>query len=327
MSGSDQSTTAPTAAMPTPAIETLTILKPSFAADLARFGPQSSEAVSLVAARAYTRSLARSHYENFPVLTWVMPRAMRQPIADVYAFSRWADDLGDEIAGPEPSLALLDWWQSLVEDAFAGRATHPVFVALRESIAQCSLERQPFLDLISAFRQDQTVTRYQSIDQLRDYCSRSADPVGRLVLAIAGQATPENVADSDCICTALQLANFCQDVGRDAAIGRCYLPTERLSRHGAGIEETTREITSPGLAAAIGEQSAEARQLLEAAAPLAGRLPLRLGIAIDLFRRGGLAILDRVDAVGGCVLERRPKVGKRDAAVALARSVAARVGR
>ncbi len=179
------------------------------------------------AARAWCRQLALGHYENFSVLTSLVPERLRDDFAAVYAFCRWSDDLGDEAGSTERSTQLLAWWMGQLDACFAGQATHPVFVALGPSIQKHSLERKPFADLINAFQQDQVKTRYATWDELVDYCTRSADPVGRIVLALFGQATPENCALSDATCTALQITNHLQDVRRDLLErDRIYLPAE-----------------------------------------------------------------------------------------------------
>lgn len=170
---------------------------------------------------------------------------LQQHFCNVYAFCRWADDLGDETGDPERALQLLSWWRSETEDCYRGITRHPVFVALRETIEQFELPAEPFLDLISAFEQDQHVTEYETFDQLRDYCRRSADPVGRIILRLGGCYNEQTVAWSDSICTGLQLANFWQDVGRDLEIGRIYLPAEDRDRFGYPRDALDRRQTSP----------------------------------------------------------------------------------
>lgn len=172
-------------------------------------------------AEAYTRWLARRHYENFHVASLLLPRRLHQDFFNVYAFCRWADDLADELGDPAESLKWLAWWRQQTEDLFAGRATHPVFVALRSTLERHVLPKPPFLDLIRAFIQDQTVTCYLDYPDLFDYCRCSANPVGRLVLHLCGYCDPERQKLSDSTCTALQLANFCQDVGADLDRGGC----------------------------------------------------------------------------------------------------------
>ena len=164
-----------------------------FSTDLARYGPEAAAGTpfTLRQSRRYCRRLARRHYENFTVVSWLLPRRLRQHVANVYAYCRWADDLADEIGDPGRSLALLDWWERQLGDCYQGRATHPVFVALAETIRKFNIPREPFLDLLAAFRQDQQVTRYETIEQVLEYCRYSANPVGRLVLHLGQCHTPE----------------------------------------------------------------------------------------------------------------------------------------
>ncbi len=201
------------------------------------FGPDRCEAMTYEQASDYTRQLAKSHYENFTVVSWFLPRRLRDDFRHVYSFCRWADDLGDETGDPRRSLELLAWWRREVDLCYAGKPRHPVFVALNQTIHRHDIPRKPFDDLISAFEQDQTMTRYRTWDQVLDYCTRSADPVGRLVLYLAGVRDEARQRLSDATCTALQLANFWQDVRRDVLErDRVYVPSEVASRHGLDIE-------------------------------------------------------------------------------------------
>ncbi|MFN7768008.1 MAG: squalene synthase HpnC, partial [Planctomycetaceae bacterium] len=204
-----------------------------FELELTRWGPNSTAGVpSLADSKGYCRFLATGHYENFPVVSLLLPRSLHQHFYNVYAYCRWSDDLGDETGDPQRALALLQWWRGELDACYAGQSRHPVFVALSETIREFDIPRQPLVDLISAFEQDQTVREYETYPQLLDYCRRSADPVGRLVLALCRRATAENFIWSDSICTGLQLANFWQDVARDFDIGRIYLPREDRERFG-----------------------------------------------------------------------------------------------
>ena len=178
-------------------------------------------------AAAYCRRLATTHYENFPVVSWLLPRRMHQHFYNIYAYCRWADDLGDEVGDVAQSLELLGWWREELTSCFEDRPRHPVFVALGPTIHEFGIPVEPFGDLISAFEQDQSVHEYETFEQLTDYCRRSANPVGRLVLYLCRQATSENFVWSDSICTGLQLANFWQDVAREL-------------RHRAGLPATGR---------------------------------------------------------------------------------------
>ncbi|RMG34744.1 MAG: squalene synthase HpnC [Planctomycetota bacterium] len=273
-------------------------------------------------AEAYCRTLARRHYENFPVVTWLLPRRLHQDFFNVYAFCRWADDLADETFDRQLSLRLLDWFEGELRACFEGRdIAHPVFVALRQTLARHPLTVQPFADLLSAFRQDQTVREYETRSQLLDYCRRSANPVGRIVLALCGEDTCENVADSDAVCTGLQLANFWQDVARDWRRGRIYLPREDRRRHPGSDEAFRSTRTNEAFAALLAEEVAWTRGFLERVFPLAARLPRRLRIDIELFGRGGLAILQKIESIGYRVWEHRPTLGKRDVAGLLLRTL------
>ncbi|MCA9092835.1 MAG: squalene synthase HpnC [Planctomycetaceae bacterium] len=290
----------------------------SVTADLPLWGPDSnSVSPSRSQAELYCKSLATSHYENFPVVTWLLPHRYHQPFYNIYAFCRWSDDLGDEINDPAESLRLLDWWRAETLRCFEGAANHPVFVALLPTIDEYHLDRQPFLDLISAFEQDQCVTEYQNFDQLLDYCTRSANPVGRILLRLFDRDDDENVRLSDSICTGLQLANFWQDVRRDLEIGRLYLPLEDLRSYGVDFEQFRSEDRSdlhetPEFVRMMQFQVERARQYLKNGLPLGRRLPGRIGLEIELFARGGLAILDKIAQQDYRVLTSRPKLGKRD---------------
>jgi squalene synthase HpnC len=266
------------------------------------------------AAEAYCRKLATSHYENFPVVSWLLPQELHQHFYNVYSYCRWADDLGDEINDPTESLTLLDWWRNELLACYAGELQHPVFIALKPTIDQFAIPQQPFLDLISAFEQDQTIREYESFEQLRDYCRRSANPVGRLVLHLCRQHDEQNVTWSDSICTGLQLANFWQDVERDYKIGRIYLPREDYQRFGYQREDFEARRINDSFLDLMKFEVDRARKFLTDGLPLVEKLPGRLQIDIDLFARGGLKILDRIEAIGYRVWETRPKVTKLDVA-------------
>ena len=233
-----------------------------FATDLERWGPgRATAAASESQSEAYCRSLARRHYENFPLASWMLPRHLHQHFFNVYAYCRWADDLGDEIGDRERSRELLGWWRGELETCYGGSATHPVFVALRKTIERFSIPRQPFEDLISAFEQDQRVTEYETFAQLRDYCRRSADPVGQIVLYVCECFTEENARLSDSICTGLQLANFWQDVARDYDIGRVYLPRESRLQFGYSDEDLEHRRTNEAFIELMRFEVARARHI------------------------------------------------------------------
>lgn len=284
------------------------------ARELAQWGPDAkSTPPSLTEAEAYCRKLATTHYENFPLVSWLLPRGLHQHFYNVYAYCRWADDLGDEAGSKERALELLAWWRRELEACERGELQHPVFVALKPTLNRFAIPLTPFRDLLSAFEQDQRITEYDTFDQLRDYCRRSADPVGRIVLYLCEQFTEQNAEWSDAICTGLQLANFWQDVARDFAIGRIYIPREDYERYGFTRADFERKTSTPEFVSLMKFEVDRAREWLQRGLPLVGQLPGRLQIDIDLFAHGGLKILDRIEGIGYRVWETRPKVTKADA--------------
>jgi squalene synthase HpnC len=261
-------------------------------------------------AQAYTRWLATHHYENFQVVSWLLPRDLHQDFYNVYAFCRWADDLGDEIGDPAESLRLLAWWQGELEAMYAGKATHPVFVSLMGTVERHAIPREPFADLIRAFVQDQTVTRYQDWAGVFEYCRYSANPVGRLVLYLCGYSDARRQRLSDATCTALQLANFWQDVSVDLDKDRVYIPLTVMAKHGYTVEQLFAREMSPAFAAVMREMTEEARTLFVEGLPLAGLVRRRLALDIELFSRGGMRILEKIEQQDYDVLSRRPAISK-----------------
>lgn len=259
---------------------------------------------------SYTRWLAVRHYENFHVVTFLLPKKLHQDFHNVYAYCRWADDLGDEIGDPAESLRLLAWWGEELDAMYEGRTAHPVFVALRRTVERHDLPKEPFADLLRAFVQDQTVKRYRTYDELFEYCRYSANPVGRLVLYLCGYRDPERQALSDKTCTALQLANFWQDVAVDLRKDRVYLPLEALGRHGYSLEELQARRFTPAFRALIEEAVGVARELFVQGLPLAGLVDRRLALDIELFSRGGMRILEKIARQGYDVLRRRPQISR-----------------
>jgi squalene synthase HpnC len=282
----------------------------AFSDDLKRFGPDATERLSLAEARTYCARLTATHYENFSVVTWLTPRALRPAFQSIYAFCRWSDDLGDEVGDPARAQELLGWWRGELKAMYAGQARHPVMMALGETVAEFEIPSAPFEALISAFEQDQVVTEYTTYGELLDYCTRSANPVGHLVLYLARAYDRENARFADMTCTGLQLANFWQDVARDLAIGRVYLPREDRERFGVAIEDLRALRFTPEFGRLLAFEVARARALLEAGWALVPRMPHALAVDVDLFTRGGLAILDRIAAHGHDVLTRRPRLSK-----------------
>jgi squalene synthase HpnC len=299
-------------------------MPPSFLDDLRRYGPGASYAITPVEARAYCARLTASHYENFSVVTWLTPRPLRAPFRSIYAFCRWSDDLGDEVGDRDRSRALLDWWRGELRDLYRGRARHPVMVALAETVESFAIPIDPFLALIAAFEQDQSVTDYATYEQLLDYCTRSANPVGHLVLYLARAHDADNARLSDRTCTGLQLANFWQDVARDLSIGRIYLPREDRERFGYPDSDLQARRFTPAFADLLAFEVARARALLVEGRALVGHLPRALAVDVDLFSRGGLAVLDQIAGQGYDVLTSRPALGKLAKLGLLARALLAR---
>ncbi len=260
---------------------------------------------------AYTRWLATHHYENFQVVSFLLPKRLHQDFYNVYAFCRWADDLADEVGDTAESLRLLAWWRGELEGMFAGAApTHPVFVALQGTIKWCQTPISPFADLIRAFEQDQTVARYRDFEHLFGYCKNSANPVGRLVLNLCGYRDEERYALSDATCTALQLANFWQDVTVDLKKDRVYLPLSLLEAHKYPVEAIFEHRFDDRFRAAMREAVEIARALFLKGLPLADQVDRRLSIDLELFSRGGMRVLDKIEQQGYDVLTSRPSVSK-----------------
>jgi squalene synthase HpnC len=259
---------------------------------------------------AYTRWLATRHYENFHVVSFLLPKRLHQDFYNVYAFCRWADDLGDEMGDTQESLRLLAWWRGELQGMYAGRAQHPVFVALSGTAERHQLPIEPFDDLITAFEQDQTVTRYRNFEELFHYCRYSANPVGRLVLGLCGYRDAARYELSDATCTALQLANFWQDVTVDLAKDRVYLPLDVLERHGYPVDDLFARRFDDRFRAAMQEVIGVARALFLKGLPLTDQVDRRLAIDLELFSRGGLKILDKIEKQNCNVLAARPAISK-----------------
>jgi squalene synthase HpnC len=267
-------------------------------------------APSLEESRAYCRRLARSHYENFSVASWFLPARLRQHFFNVYAYCRISDDLGDEVGNPAASLLLLDQWQKELEACYAGRPRHPVFVALAETVRSCEIPQHEFSDLLTAFRQDQTVTRYETFEDLLAYCLNSANPVGHLVLYLCGYRDEERQKLSDYTCTALQLANFWQDVSVDYAKGRIYLPLESLRRFGVSEDEIAQGRNTPAFCEMMRFEVERAREWFQRGLPLIAKVDKELAIDLELFTRGGQEILNAIEKQGYAVLGRRPTISR-----------------
>lgn len=261
-------------------------------------------------AQQYTRWLATHHYENFNVASWLLPKELHQHFYNLYAFCRWADDLGDEIPQPQRALELLEWWERELDACFAGKPSHPVFIALRETILAKNIPKQPFADLLKAFRQDQTVKRYASWDEVLDYCVYSANPVGRLVLSLCGYHDEPRQKLSDATCTALQLANFWQDVSRDLEKGRIYIPLDQAALCGLSEGDLADRRFDERYVKLMKTLIARTRLLFADGMPLAKQVKGRLSVDLEMFSRGGLAVLDAIEKIGYDTLHHRPSVGK-----------------
>ena len=267
-------------------------------------------APSLDEARAYCKRLAESHYENFHVASWFLPKALRPHFHAIYAYCRISDDLGDEVGDPVVALALLDLWGRELDACYEGHARHPVFVALSETIRECSIPKEPFADLLTAFRQDQTITRFATMDDVLAYCRYSANPVGRLVLYACGETSEENVRLSDATCSALQLANFWQDVRVDYAKGRVYFPQADMQRFGVSDATIAAGIATPEFRSLLRFEVDFARGLFAQGLPLIGKVNRDLALDLDLFSRGGLEILLAIELRDYDVLSARPAISK-----------------
>jgi squalene synthase HpnC len=267
-------------------------------------------APSLDQAREYCRRLARSHYENFSVASWFLPSRLRQPFFNVYAYCRISDDLGDEIGDPAASLQLLDQWEAELHACYDGSPRHPVFVALTETVRAFDIPRREFTDLLHAFRQDQSVTRYETFDELLGYCRYSANPVGHLVLYLCGYRDAERQRLSDFTCTALQLANFWQDVSADYLKGRIYLPLEDLRRFGVNESEIAQDRNTAAFCEMLKFEVERARDWFRQGLPLIAKVDRELALDLDLFSRGGREILNAIEHQKFAVLGRRPSISK-----------------
>lgn len=264
---------------------------------------------------AYCRGLSGAHYENFHVVSLLLPKRLHQDFFNIYAYCRWADDLGDEFSDPQHSLELLNWWSGELAAMYEGRASHPVFVALQTTVEKHQIPKAPFADLVRAFVHDQTKTRYASYDEVLDYCVYSANPVGRLVLHLCGYTDAERILLSDMTCTALQLANHWQDVRRDYVDrNRIYVPSDVLEAHGASGEvletDLKNGVGSDPVRKAFADLVERAQALFEQGLPLADTLDRRLAIDIELFSRGGMAILEKIRKQDYDPVQSRPRVGK-----------------
>ncbi len=294
---------------------------------------------SLADAQAYCERLARTHYENFSIATWFLPARLRQHFYNVYAYCRISDDLGDEVGNPQQSLELLDQWEGELKACYAGSRLstssqgvpvtqgprHPVFVALAETVRRFAIPQHEFSDLLIAFRQDQTVTRFETFNDVLGYCRYSANPVGHLVLYLCGYSDVERQQLSDFTCTALQLANFWQDVLVDYQKGRIYLPLEDLRRYGVTGDDIAHQRATPQFIEMMKFEVQRAREWFERGLPLVEMVNRELAVDLLLFSRGGQEILNAIERQGFNVLRRRPVISKSRKLWLVARAVAGKL--
>jgi squalene synthase HpnC len=276
--------------------------------DITRCAPKPG--CSLEVAQQYTRWLATHHYENFNVVSWLLPKELHQHFYNVYAYCRWADDLGDEVPDATRALELLRWWEHELDACYEGKPAHPVFVALRETVVAKDIPKQPFADLLKAFRQDQTVKRYPVWAAVLNYCVYSANPVGRLVLYLCGYRDEQRQRLSDATCTALQLANFWQDVSRDLEKGRIYIPLDAAASQGLTENDIVERRFDERFVRLMKDLIARTRELFAEGLPLAKMVDGHLSIDLDMFSRGGVAVLDAIEAMGYDTLHQRPSISK-----------------
>lgn len=268
------------------------------------------QAPTLEEAQAYCQRLSESHYENFHVASWFLPKRLRPHFHSIYAYCRISDDLGDEVGNREQSLALLDLWGQELDACYRGEARHPVFIALAETIRICDIPKEPFADLLVAFKQDQMVTRFETMADVLNYCRYSANPVGHLVLYACGYRDAERFALSDETCSALQLANFWQDVRVDYKKDRIYFPQEDMRRFGVDEAMIANSNFTPAFKELMRYEVDYARKMFERGLPLISMVDRELAVDLDLFSRGGLEILRSIELQDYDVLRARPVISK-----------------
>lgn len=278
-------------------------------------------APTLAEARAWCQRLTETHYENFHVASWFLPKRLRPHFHAIYAYCRVSDDLGDETRSADQGLALLDLWGRELDACYRGETRHPVFVALAETIRECEIPKQPFADLLVAFRRDQSVVRMETMHDVLDYCRYSANPVGHLVLYVCGYRDAERFRLSDYTCTALQLANFWQDVREDYARNRIYFPQEDMRRFGVDEATIAAGRFTPEFGELMRHEVEYARNTMHEGLPLIGMVERDLAVDLDLFSRGGLEILRAIEEQGYDVLRARPAISKSRKAALLLRAL------
>jgi squalene synthase HpnC len=263
---------------------------------------------TLAQSEKYTQWLATHHYENFSVATHLLPADLRQHFYNIYAYCRWADDLADEIPDSREALELLDWWEGELRQGYAGRATHPVFIALRGTVERFDIPIRPFQALLTAFRQDQTVHRYETWESVLQYCKGSANPVGQLVLYLYGYRDEQRHALSDDTCTALQLANFWQDVSRDLDKDRIYVPLDMLKSCDLTESDLFARRFDERYVRLMRALIAKTRELFQSGLPLVEMVEPMFRVDLELFSRGGMAVLAAIESIGYNTLAGRPAI-------------------
>lgn len=297
-----------------------------FSAHLARYGPDAHHGpVSRAFAAQYCKQVATRHYENFTVASMLLPRPLLRHFHAVYAYCRWSDDLADETGGGTRAVELLHWWRDELLACYEGRVSHPVFVALDETIRRFRIPPKPFLDLLVAFEQDQHVASYATFADLLRYCSNSANPVGRLVLYLFECHDDVRGELSDFICTGLQLANFWQDVARDLDLGRVYIPVEDRVRFGYPDDALFARQFTPAFAELMRFEVDRARDLFFKGYRLVELVPSAVEADVELFLQGGLSILQKIEQAGFDVLTKRPELSKWEKGVLVSQAVWRRV--
>jgi len=273
--------------------------------------PEDGRQWSLPESIDFCKRLARSHYENFIVGSVLLPARLREHFYPIYAYCRISDDLGDEAGDPQSALQLLSGWEAELDECYRGRPRHPVFVALRKTIDAFDIPKEPFANLLHAFRQDQTKTRYETYGELLEYCRFSANPVGRLVLYLFGYRDPERQSLSDSICTGLQLANHWQDIALDyQRLNRIYLPQEDMRRFGYAEPDLAAQTCDRRFISLLQLEVDRARECFHKGAALVKMVDSRAAFDVDLFARSGLEVLRRIESAGYDVFRHRPVIGK-----------------
>ncbi len=270
-------------------------------------------APSIEEAFLFCERLAKSHYENFPVASFFIPKDKRPYVWSLYAFARTADDFADEgNEPPERRIEMLNDWNEQLDECYNGRAIHPIFVALSETVRKCRIPKQPLVDLLTAFRIDVTQKRFGTFDDLLYYCRHSANPIGQLVLHVFDGANGRAIALSDNMCTALQLANFWQDVSVDWQKGRLYIPLEDSMRFGYTEEDFDGHIVDQRFRTLMAFEVDRTRKLFEAGKPLLREANPELRLELNLTWRGGMRILEKIERLKYDVLRQRPAVSMWD---------------